>query len=293
MTSLLRWTSNQSNSLVFCPCWPLNSLWLQMNWKHNTAASVWHFPLLGRVNPYLCQRRPARQRIATATSVPSSALHAWKHHLLLALPINKPLVDENEQLKWSAASQHAPSPPNLRLHQRDHLFQPFFCSIGHEAGRAPLLLLHWGGIIGGDKHHYNVPQWVLHLNLHVIAWGGGGLGGVVSMCRPVFSCSLSECPLQWIMHPSHFSCPPVLPEHHPLTGRTSGKEDWHRALAFCYHQKYSLLSRMTQRFIRMTVRIMWIRWVLQLSRLGCGSPVDYTDPITKNLQNSSLYWRPA
>lgn len=46
------------------------------------------------------------------------------------------------------------------------------------------------------------------------------------------------------MHPSHFSCPPVLPEHHLLTGRTSGKEDWQCALAFCYHPIYSLLSRM-------------------------------------------------
>lgn len=180
--SLLRWMSNQGNSLVFCPCWPLNSLWLQMNWKHNTVAFVWHFPLLGSVNPYLCQRRPARQRITTATSIPASALHAWNYLLVLALSINKLLVDESEQLKWSAASRHAPSPPNLCLHQRDHLFQPFFCSIGQEAGRTPLLLLHWGGIIGGDKHHYNVPQWVLHLNLHVVAWGWwwwfGGWGAI-------------------------------------------------------------------------------------------------------------------
>lgn len=210
MTSLLRWTSNQSNSLVFCPCWPLNSLWLQKYWKHNTVASVWHFPLLGRVNPYLCQRWPARQRIATATSVPSSALHAWKHHLLLALPINKPLVDENEQLKRSAASQRAPSPPNLRLHQHDHLFQPFFCSIGHEAGRAPLLLLHWGGIIGGDKHHYNVPQWVLHLNLHVIAWGVGGWGGRLYVPTCVFmlaiwmSTPVNHAPKSLLLSPSPF-----------------------------------------------------------------------------------------
>lgn len=92
MVSLLRWTSNQSNSLVFCPCWPLNSLWLQMNWKHNTVASVWHFPLLGSANPYLCQQWPVRQRILMATSVPASALHSWKRHFFLASSWNDLLL---------------------------------------------------------------------------------------------------------------------------------------------------------------------------------------------------------
>lgn len=292
MVSLLWWTSNQSNSLVFCPCWPLNSLWLQMNWKHNTVASIWHFPLVGRLNPYLCQRRSVRQRIATATSVPACALHSWKHHHLLALPITSALSG----WKWAVETicclptctfpTESPPPPTwpplsaiLLLHWT--------------RGRTAPLLLRWGGIIGGDKHHYNVPQWVLHLNLHVVPWGGEGGGGegVVSVCRPVFSCSLSECPLQWIMNPSHFSGPPVLPEHHP-NRRTSGKDDWHCALAFCYHPKYSLLSRMTQRFIRMNFRIMWIRWVSQLS-LGCGSLLDNTDPIPKNPKNSFLCSYPA
>lgn len=114
MVTLFRWTSNQSNSLVLCPRWPLNSFWLQMNWKHNTVASVWHFPLLARVNPNPCRRQPVCQRIATASPVPTSAVHTCKHHPP-ALPINTPLVlfDENEQLKRSAASQHTP----LKYHQ--------------------------------------------------------------------------------------------------------------------------------------------------------------------------------
>lgn len=185
--------------------------------------------------------------------------------------------------------------PNLCLHQRDHPFQPFFCSIGHEADHAPRLLLCWGGIIGGDKHHYRVPQWVLHLNLHVVPWGvREGMGKGSSLCADLcfharyLNVHFSESCTQVI-----FSCPPVLAEHQPLTGRTSGKEDWHRALAICYHPKYSLLSRMTQRVIRTNFRIVWIRWVSQLSRLGCGSLLDNTDPIPKNPKNSFLSSCPA
>lgn len=148
-----------------------------MNWKHNTVASVWHFPLLDRVNPHLCQWRPERRTIATATSGPASALHSWKQHHLLALPIKSAL----SWWKW-AVEMICCLPTRTfinRLSASTNVttpFQPFFCSIGHEAGHAPRLLLRWGGIIGGDKHHYHVPQWVLHLNLHVVPWGGWGRG---------------------------------------------------------------------------------------------------------------------
>lgn len=113
-------------------------------------------------------------------------------------------------------------------HHHHYLSQPFFCSIGYKATRAPLVL-HSSRIIGSDKPHYNVPQWALHLQLHVVACGGF-FSWVGSMCWPMFACLLFQCPLQWIIHPSHF---PV-----PCASRISciSRDDFRgRRLTFCSH----------------------------------------------------------
>lgn len=275
----------KGNSLVFCPRWPLNSFWLQMNCKNNTVPSVWHFPLLGRVSLNLCRRQPVCQLIAMTTPVPASAVHPWKHHLH-ALPKNTPLVhvDANEQLNDSdlLPLYNTPSPPRPRLHQRDHLFQLFFCSIGHEAGRAPLLLC-WGGIIGSDKHHYNVPQWVLHLYLHVVACGGARL----YVPTRVFVLAIStSTPVNHA--PKSF---PLRPTPSRISS-TSGEDTRGGRLT---------LSISILQITKMSFWTAWrpvlsgwmlkssIRWVPQLSHHGRGNLIDYTDSITKNPQTSFLY----
>lgn len=162
-------------------------------------------------------------------------------------------------------------PPNTPLPHRISASTNVTASFSHSSApldTRPIVppLLHWGGIIGDDKHHYNVPQWVLHLNLHVIAWGVGGrlyVPTCVFMLTIWMSTPVNHAPKSLLLSSSP-------PRTSSINRRTSGKEDWHHALAFCFHPKYSLLSRMTQRFIRVIVRIVWIRWVSQLSRLGCG-----------------------
>lgn len=285
-----------SNSWVFCPCWPFNSLWLQMNWKHNTVATVWHFPLLGRVNPYLCQWRPVCQTIATATSVLASALHSWKHHHLLALPIKSPL----SWRKW--AVEMICCLPTCTFINRISASTNVTTPFSHSS--APLdtrpvtpLVFYFAEAESSAVTNIIIMFLNEYFTLICMSYPGGvkeGVGKGSSLCADLcfharyLNVHFSESWTQVI-----FSCPPVLAEHHPLTGRTSGKEDWHRALAVCYHPKYSLLSRMTQRFIRTNFRIVWIRWVSQLSRLGCGSLLDNTDPISKNPKNSFLSSCPA